>query len=353
VFNPEAFGQRNRPSKPYLTSFMLGGKPMSIDSLLKAGKATLNYDNTSIGIDFSALSYLQQTKMHYYYMLEGLDKDWIHSDKPLEVVYNYLPPGYYTFKVKSENADGMNSPEIASLPIIVRPPFWNTWWFYCLVLLLIITILYVIDKERLNRRASIRQMRRQIAGNLHTEISKTLNNISVLSEIAKIKADKNIEQSKEFIGQISNKSRYMMEAMDDMLWSIDPQNDSMKKTVLRIKELTDNMRSSYDVDIDLIVDHKVQALELDMKLRHEIFFFYKEALTFLLDNSSCNQIFVNINQVKHKMLIEILSECSQVTEEFKSRFKKLITKRAEALSGTIDVLADNRSFSVVLYLNLK
>jgi hypothetical protein len=145
----------------------------------------------------------------------------------------------------------------------------------------------------------------------------------------------------------------MMEAMDDMLWSIDPQNDSMKKTVLRIKELTDNMRSSYDVDIDLIVDHKVQALELDMKLRHEIFFFYKEALTFLLDNSSCNQIFVNINQVKHKMLIEILSECSQVAEEFKSRFKKIITKRAEALSGTIDVLADNRSFSVVLYLNLK
>ena len=84
-------------------------------------------------------------------------------------------------------------------------------------------------------------MRRQIAGNLHQEISRTLNNISVLSEIAKIKADKNIEQSKEFITQISTKSSYMMEAMDDMLWSIDPQNDSMKKTILRIKELTDGI----------------------------------------------------------------------------------------------------------------
>jgi hypothetical protein len=324
-----------------------------LDSLMRTGKAVLNYDNTSIGIYFSALSYLQQTKLHYHYMLEGVDKDWIRSDKPIQAIYNHLPPGYYTFRVKSENADGISSRQIASLPIVVRPPFWNTWWFYGLVILFIITILYIIDKERVSKRASLRQMRRQIAGNLHTEISKTLNNISVLSEMAKIKADKNIEQSKEFIGQISNKSRYMIEAMDDMLWSIDPQNDSMKKTVLRIKELTDNMRSSYDVDIDLIVDHKVQALELDMKLRHEIFFFYKECMSFLLQNTSCNQVFVNINQLKSKMLIEILTECSNMSEDFKTRFRKMIAKRAEALSGATDFIADDRSFSVVLYLNLK
>jgi hypothetical protein len=320
---------------------------------MREGRAVLSYDNTSIRIDFSVLSYLQQTKVHYYYKLEGVDKEWIHSDKPMEAIYNYLPAGYYTFKVKSENTDGVSSKEMASLSIVVRPPFWNTWWFYGLVILMIIAILYIIDRERMNKRASIRQMRRQIAGNLHTEISNTLNNISVLSEIAKIKADKNIEQSKEFIGQISNKSRYMMEAMDDILWSIDPQNDSMRKTVLRIKELTEGMRTSYSVDIDLIVDHKVQTLELDMKLRHDLFFFYKDSMKFLLDNICCRQIFVNINQVKSKMLIEILSECDQLTEDFKAKFKKLILKRAEALGGILDVIADNKTFSVVLYVNLK
>jgi glucose-6-phosphate-specific signal transduction histidine kinase len=213
--------------------------------------------------------------------------------------------------------------------------------------------LYIIDKERISKKESLRQMRSQIAGNLHTEISNTLNNINVLSEIAKIKADKNIEQSKEFIGQISNKSRHMMEAMDDMLWSIDPQNDSMRKTVLRIKELTDGMRSAYDVDIDLIVDHKIQSLELDMKLRHDLFFFYKESMTFLLDNICCRQIFVNINQVKSKMLIELLSECDQSTEDFKNRFKKFIRKRAETLPATMDITTDHKSFSVVLYVSLK
>ncbi|WP_072835905.1 ligand-binding sensor domain-containing protein [Flavisolibacter ginsengisoli] len=353
VFNPSIFTQRNKPYKPYLTSFMLGGKALSMDSLSKAGKVILNYDNTSIGINFSALSYLQQTKLHYYYRLEGADKDWIHADKPSEALYNYLAPGSYTFQVKTENTDGITSSEIASFLIIVRPPFWSTWWFYGLVILLIITILYVLDKERINKRASLRQMRRQIAGNLHQEISRTLNNINVLSEIAKIKADKNIEQSKDFITQISSKSRYMMEAMDDMLWSIDPQNDSMKKTILRIKELTEGLRSSYDVDIDLIVDHKVQLLELDMKFRHDIFFFYKEALTYMLENICCNQIFVNINQVKSKMMVEILSECDESTADFKSRFQKAMHKRSENLSANMEVTTDNKSISVVLLVNLK
>lgn len=353
VFNPAAFGQKDRPSQPYITSFMLSGKPLSMDSLNKAERVVLSYDNTSIGITFSALSYLQQTKLHYYYMLENLDAEWIHTDKPLEAIYNHLPPGSYTFKVKTENTDGITSKMIAAIDIVVRPPFWNTWWFYGLVLLLLITILYVIDKERINKRNSLRQMRSQIAGNLHTEISNTLNNINVLSEIAKIKADKNIEQSKEFIGQISNKSRYMMEAMDDILWSIDPQNDSMKKTLYRIRELTDGLRVSYDVDIDLIVDNKVQALELDMKLRHELFFFYKEALMYLLDHAKCSQVFVNINQVKSKMLIEIISECKYITDEFKSRFKKSIQKRTEALSASVDITSDNRSFSLILYVDLK
>ena len=199
----------------------------------------------------------------------------------------------------------------------------------------------------------MQQMRREIATNLHTDVNETLNNINVLTEIAKIKVDKNVEQSKSFLDQISTKSKNMIEAMDDMLWSIDPKNDSMKKTLLRFKEYTENVKAAHGVDIDLIVDNKVQALELDMKLRHEILAFYKEVLNFLLSNNKCVQVFVNINLVKSKMLLEILAECSGVNEEFKTRFQKVLRKREASLPATIDVIADSQSFSVVLLINLK
>jgi ligand-binding sensor domain-containing protein len=353
AFNPTKIVEQNQPPKPYITSFKVAGIPISIDSLQSAKNVVLKYNNTSIGIDFSALSYLSQRKLHYYYMLEGLDEDWIHTDHPIEAIYNYLPPGDYVFKVKSENVDGVTNTEIASIPIVVRPPVWNTWWFYGLIALLVIAILYLLDRERMNKSRTVQQMRRQIGLNLHDEVSTTLNNINVLSEIAKIKADKNLEQSKDFIDQISSKSRHMIEAMDDVLWSIDPQNDSMKKTILRIKELTEGIKAAHDTDIDLIVDNKVQGLELDMKLRHEIYFYYKEAINFLVQNVYCRQVFVNINQTKSKLLIEMLSECKDSTADFKSKFKAAVQKRVNAMPSTIDILAEDKSFSAVLYVDLK
>jgi hypothetical protein len=324
-----------------------------MDSLVKQGSLVLGYDNTSIGIDFSSLSFLQQKKMHYYYMLKGVDDDWIRTDNPKEAIYNYLAPGHYIFLVKTESPDGIGAGEVASLNIVVRPPFWNTWWFYSLMALLVITVLYLIDRERINKRRSIQQMRREIASNLHHEVNDTLNNINVLSEIAKIKADKNVEQSKAFIDQISTKSKYMIEAMDDMLWSIDPKNDSMQKTLLRFREFTENIKAAQGVEIDLIVDNNVQSLELDMKLRHEILALYKEALTFLLQNNKCTQVFVNINLVKTKLLLEILTECAGATEEFKNRFMKIIRKREQSLPSTVEIISDSQSFSVIMLINLR
>lgn len=352
AFDPKDFGQLVLPPRPYLTSFKLTDQYLSMDSLFREKRIVLKYDNTSIAIAFSALSYLQQRKVHYFYMMEGVDKDWIHSDRPKETIYNSLPPGDYTFKVKSENADGMTSEEIASIPITVRPPFWRTWWFFALTGLLFITILYLIDKERVKRRESLATVRRQIRANLKDEISTTLNNINVLSEIAKIKVDKNVVQTKEFIDQISEKSRYMDEVLDDTIWSIDPANDSMKKFILRIREITEGLQALHELEVDLIVDNKVQSLELDMKLRYELLFFYKEAMSFIIQNICCRQLFVNINKTKSKLFIEILSECGSADQDFENRFANAVSKRVKALPAALDVLADSKSFSAVLYVNV-
>ena len=353
VFDPSKVVQNHRPSNPIITAFKLGERSLSLDSIRQNKRAVLKYNNTSIVIGFSALTYLQQQKVHYFYMMEGLDKDWILVDHPTQVVYNYLSPGTYTFKVKSESADGIASERTASLVILVRAPVWQTWWFYSLIALLVIAVLYLLDRERMNKLNSLRDIRRQIRLNLRNEVSNTLNNINVLSEIAKIKADKNVDQAKDFIDQISDKSRHMAQALDDTLWTIDPANDSMKKLVLRLKELTEGMRVDYETGIDLIVDHKVQSLALDMKLRHELFFFYKEALLFIVEHMFCNQVFVNFNKVKSKLMVEMLCDCEEYSDDIKARFLNALDRRIKAMPATIDVVSDNKSFAVVLYVDIR
>ncbi|MDB5251056.1 MAG: hypothetical protein JWP27_225 [Flaviaesturariibacter sp.] len=348
VFDPAHFFQSTQPPRPTITSVMLEGRALSLDSLRREGALDLRYDNTSVTFEFSCLSYIKQKKYHFFYKLEGVDKDWVHLDNDNRAIYNFLPAGRYTFKVKSENADGLHSAESVSFPLIVAPPAWRTWWFYSLVILLVGLGLFVIDRERLKRLRSLQQVRTRIAGNLHQEVETTLGNINVLSEIAKIRAGTNVEQSKEFIDQISQKSRYMMEAMDDVLWSIDPKNDSMSKTLLRIKEFTEGLRSTHGIDIDLIVERKMEAMQIDMVLRHELFFFYKEALQFLIQHNRCEQIFVNLAHRHGLLKLEMLTECRGDMETFKSQFIAGTSTRVTAIKGSVDVAFDRKSLSIVL-----
>jgi signal transduction histidine kinase len=102
---------------------------------------------------------------------------------------------------------------------------------------------YYIDFERIKRLHSLQQMRTQIAQNLHDDVDATLNNISLLSEMAKIKVDKDAQLSKEYIEQIHIKSRRMIDAMSDMLWTLNPENDTMEKTILRMKQFAEDLQN--------------------------------------------------------------------------------------------------------------
>ncbi|HET7732781.1 MAG TPA: two-component regulator propeller domain-containing protein, partial [Paludibacter sp.] len=159
----------------------------------------LKHNQSVFTIEFAGINYYATQKIQYAYFLEGSDKKWNELGNQNSVTFRNLTPGTYTFMVKASSPDAVwTDDNIASIKIIVRPPFWKTWWFLGLIGLLFILILYLIDKERVKRRESLANVRRQIRANLKEEVSTTLNNINVLSEIAKIKADKNLVQAKEF-----------------------------------------------------------------------------------------------------------------------------------------------------------
>jgi glucose-6-phosphate-specific signal transduction histidine kinase len=198
------------------------------------------------------------------------------------------------------------------------------------------------------------QVRSEIANNLHDDISTNLNDINILSEMAKIKAGKNVEQSKDFIAQISDKSSSMILAMDDMLWSINPANDSMKNTINRIKELTNGLMSGNDIDIELMLDNKLEEQELDMKLRHDIYFLYKEAVTFFAKNGQFRQIFINLKYKKQALMIEILSERpDQHQLDFESQLNRTLKKRAEHLFVDYHFSMEAKHTLLVLTIPLK
>ena len=120
---------------------------------------TIGYgDSKMVSLAFASLSYCSPEKIQYAYMLEGFDQDWNYVGNQNSATYTNLPAGTYTFRVKATNNDGIWSDHEASLKIVVKPPFWWSWYAKLFYLLLLGTIIWYYVHLRLKKAERRHQM---------------------------------------------------------------------------------------------------------------------------------------------------------------------------------------------------
>ena len=106
-----------------------------------ASSIQLRESNRSFSISFSALDYGNKEQTMFSYRMKGLEDEWNtlmlgeHS-----VRYNALPAGRYVFEVRYLSAASTDHFETASIEVVVKPAFWNSWWFRLLLILLVVVL---------------------------------------------------------------------------------------------------------------------------------------------------------------------------------------------------------------------
>jgi ligand-binding sensor domain-containing protein/two-component sensor histidine kinase len=286
-----------------ISSFKLKNKPLLVDSLLKLSYIALGPEDNSLAIEFAGLGYGRAYIIKY--QLQGIDKDWIPADNTNQAVYSYLPPGNYTLLLKSENAEGQPSKNITKLVIKIKPPFWRTWWFLGLAIFATVGLFYWIDKQRTQKIRATESIRTRIATSLTEDMSNSLSSINISSELAKNKIDTDAYRTKEYINQISDASNRMVQAMYDMVWSINPGNDNLPDCIARMKEFAAEVENSYDITIVFDVDKAVLKLRLTMEHRYELLSIFKEAVTNAARHANARNIRVNLRLRNSKLIMMV------------------------------------------------
>lgn len=108
----------------------------------------LPYDENHLSFDFIGVNLKAPTNVLYQWKMEGFDDKWRDPTYKHDVTYNNLPPGQYTFMVKSCNDDGLWDKEPTTFSFEITPPFWRTWWFYILVSISGLTLIFIFTKAR-------------------------------------------------------------------------------------------------------------------------------------------------------------------------------------------------------------
>jgi signal transduction histidine kinase/ligand-binding sensor domain-containing protein/DNA-binding response OmpR family regulator len=111
----------------------------------------LNYDQNVFTLEFAALDFINRSGNLYSYYLEGFDKEWNEPGISRTTTYTNLNPGDYTLRIKRILPGKHTGEEELVLKITILPPFWMSWWFRVLMIMLIVFLGYSLIRFIINR----------------------------------------------------------------------------------------------------------------------------------------------------------------------------------------------------------
>ena len=305
VFNPQKL---LTPQKDtgfiHLSSLFVNGKEWP-QNLNYYSRLRLNYDQTNLCFNYAFLSPGNTTGYHYAYKLQGLDDDWIEVGDQTFALYNNIAPGKYKLRIKAVNRSGTWSKDEFVLPVAITPPWYQTWWFYSLLTVLVVALLYSLYRYRINQILKLQRIRSQIARDLHDDIGSTLTSISYYSEVVKMQLNKDDTSLTPILDKMGNSARNIMIAMTDIVWIINPQNDTTTSLLNRMRRYTSEMLGERNIQYAFNTSEEIERLKLSMQQRKSLYFIYKEAIHNAVKYAQCSKMEIDFTQTDHQVSLTI------------------------------------------------
>ena len=163
VFNPDKIRYNKSLPKVLLSGLYLFGKEVEAGTeydgnvilereLNETEEIELGYKQNIFTLELATDNFSLPEKTQYLYQLEGAGKDWLALPVGVHrLSFTNLASGSYLLKVKAINSDGYKGEEVTRLRIVIRPPFWLSWWAYAFYLLIGIGALMFARRLTLNR----------------------------------------------------------------------------------------------------------------------------------------------------------------------------------------------------------
>lgn len=192
--------------------------------------------------------------------------------------------------------------------------------------------------QLLQRR--VQGIRNKISQDLHDDIGSTLSSISILSDMALRSKKENM--SGELLGEIKENSLSLMDRMDDIVWSINPKNDSLENLLFRIKDFASRLFEAKEINYNIMIGENTTAIRLVMEYRQHIYLIMKEAINNLVKYSNCTEadIIVSVNEEKSLLHILIKDNGTGFNNEGQTKGNGLFSmqNRAERINADFRIL---------------
>jgi len=313
----------------------------------------LTHKKNFITFEFSSLDYSDPQDNQYSYILEGLQDEWQVTESSSRIAtYTDLRPGTYIFKVRGSNSDGVWSENYASIKIKILYPFWETWWFITLMIILLAAFIYYLGTMRTKNLLAIEKLKSKLAADLHDNIGSGLTEISILSEVASRKNNSDQKISGSELNKISDISRQLVDNMSDIVWVVNPGRDSLHDLILRLKDNYSELLSSLGISFKSKNLETLKDVKLPMDVKQNLYLIFKEAINNSIKHSNCKHITLESNLRNDVLEISLTDDGSGFDEKIHSKGNGLknMEKRAAQIKGRIKIKSSINSGTSIRFI---
>jgi ligand-binding sensor domain-containing protein/signal transduction histidine kinase len=252
---------------------------------------------------YTGLSLAAPEKVKFKYRLEGLESQWVEAGTKRAANYSYVPPGRYAFHVIACNNDGVWNETGNTLPIIVLPYFWQTWWFRLLAIVCLAAGVgggVLIEMRRRMRRKlawieherAVERERARIARDIHDELGASLTRITMLSQAAETGQDQ-----AQFAGdlyRIHDTALQLTRAMDEVVWAVNPKYDTLDGLAAYLGTYAQDYLAAARIRCRLEIPLRLPSWPLTAETRHDLFLAFKEALNNAVKHSGSAEVRISL-----------------------------------------------------------
>jgi hypothetical protein len=291
----------------------------------------LPYLNNSVVINYSANYLIDEKAVQFLYRVN--EGQWSQPSVNRSLSLLSLSPGKYNIEVKAILPNGFTTPA-SSIKIIIRPPFYATWWFISLCSLTVICLAVYLYRQKINHIRNEENLRNKIASDLHDEIGSTLTSINILSNVSQQAMEQQPQQAKEMLEQISQQSKTIQQNMSDIVWSIRPDNEKIENLVVRMREYAAQTLEPLNINTSIEADESLIDKILPMHYRKDILLIYKEAINNISKHANATAATILLTGGKKSITLTV-TDNGKWKGNNSGTGTKTMQERAKAMGGQL------------------
>lgn len=304
-------------------------------------------------IHFTGLDPSRAEIMRFRYRLREMELDWVEGGQTRFASYTHVPPGRYHFEVQAGNRFGQWSAVPATLDLVVRPHFWQTWWFATLGVLLTAALLIgpaiALERRRMNkvlavleRKRAVDEERRRIARDLHDGIGAGLTHVGLLA--SGLDQNETGPESPSLSDQVCQQLRSVARDLDIAVWAANPSYDDLESFCSYLEDYAAEIFSPSSIQLRISRPQGMPALNLTPNCRHQLFMIAKEAINNLLKYSEARQatLSLDLEQEVFRITISDNGRGFPMEEALKKKRHGLecMRQRAESVGATFGLASE-------------